>query len=280
MEDIDLEKRQIIAIGLLISCFVFFHNNAFAAWKYKKSSAEFGYSYLKYDYKENLDAPLKSTEKGELPGIYAVYTFRWPDDIFANLYTDYHWGETRYNGTLQDGTPSKDRTKNQIIRVEGSLGWSWWPTSHTTISPFIGIGESAWERKLGSKNGIGYDEYYLYQYVVLGGYFVYEPKPYFSVAFKGTFRQMFHADLEVDGDGFETDENAKLGKKYEFSYEVPVAMRFAEHYCLNMTPYYIKRKFGKSNTFTITDGESAVDAVEPSSTSTSKGIRVGLSYIW
>jgi hypothetical protein len=276
-----VKRYHIKTIVLLIICFFAMNKELLAEWKYKASMVEFAYSQFKYDYKEDLKLPLKSEEKGTLPGGYFAYTYRWPEETYFSLSTELNQGDTHYDGAYQTGETCKDKTSNKIIRVESELGYTIWPLSKVTISPFIGLGQESWKRDLGQNNPkSGYKEYYLWQYIPTGIHFVYEPKPYVSFGIKGTFRQMFRGKMKVRGDNFDSRDDAKLDKKYEYSVEGPFSLRFSQKYCVNVTPFYFKREFGKSGTFMLTDGQSLVPARESSSTSTSKGIRRGLAYIW
>jgi len=71
---------------------------------FEGQSFEFGFMYWYLDYKEDLPAPLKSTEKGWLPGFYLGWNYNKKNNVYSKIFLEFSWGDVTYDGTDQSGT--------------------------------------------------------------------------------------------------------------------------------------------------------------------------------
>ena len=78
-----------------------------------------------FDYKEDLPAPLKSTESGWIPGAAIGWTRTKPDSVYARAFLEFDSGDVKYDGTTQSGTPVTDASSDQFLfRVEANIGYT------------------------------------------------------------------------------------------------------------------------------------------------------------
>lgn len=135
------------------------------------SHAYFGGEIYYRDFHEELPTPLQSDEKGVMYGWRLGYDFVKRDQIYFGSLLERSFGDSRYDGTTQNirtGAilPHSSSTDNSFFTVEGRAGFTL-PYSKVLITPFLGYGYHSWLRSM--KDPIkGYDEFYQWQYGLLG----------------------------------------------------------------------------------------------------------------
>ena len=76
---------------------------AFANDDSKHSFQVWGFDMYKFDYKEDLIAPQKSTKNGWLNGVYVDYIMHERNDIYLNAVMGVAKADLTYDGSTQDG---------------------------------------------------------------------------------------------------------------------------------------------------------------------------------
>lgn len=219
-----------------------------------------------YDYSEKLDPPNKSDESGNLFGYRVEYAYRMPNSLYIGLNGEWLDGKTKYDGSLQDGTPAKGHTNNTILRYEGLVGWTVLPVNYLLITPYVGYGQLEWERHLGG--ALPYDETYRWKYIPLGITTTYDLTNHLNIGFTGQADLVIDSEIKIDAADFGTKMG--IGKKTQYSLEFPITYQFADHWLVALTPFYLNRPSNSSKATSI--GNDTV-IIEPESKSTFTGMR-------
>jgi hypothetical protein len=271
-------------LRFIIRAFLFFYLFGFSsayALEAKNNLMEFGVSYFHYNYSEIAAPPFKSDEEGNIPGICFSYTYRKPKDLYIFIFGEIADGNTDYDGSLQDGTPHKDRTKNFFSRYDLSLGYTFsLLKNHLLVSPFIGIGEAGWKRDGGNNTEFPYTEKYTWDYVPVGVFLTYEATKRLSIGTRLTYRHMFDTVMNVTG-SMSSLHTEDIGDKYEYDIQLPIYYKLGEHFSLDLVPSYNVRKFSKGPEFIVQTGptEGAI-VYEPASRAIIKEISLRLGYLF
>lgn len=132
--------------------------------------AEIGFKYFVFDYKEDLNPPLKSSEDGWIPGIYAEIARIKPNSLFAKAVVEFSGGNVDYDGSTQTGRPvSYPDSGQRLFGTELDLGYTT-AIGRFRFSPFAGYGYRYWDRgQSKTVNSISFvrEEYY-WHYVPVG----------------------------------------------------------------------------------------------------------------
>lgn len=253
-----MSKRAFAFVSIMCLVAFLWAATAFAAGQ---QYLEFGIGYNKYDYDENLDAGLKSTESGWVPGVSFSWGYMGEDNpTYAKITFRYRSGETDYDGTLQDGTPAKGKTDNSYYDFEIKAGYIFGQESASRwrIIPYSGIGYHDWERGLGGPNP--YVEEYTWFYLPLGVIFDYRASEEFTIGLDISARVMFNGQMNVKFSQLGlSSPNLDLGNRIGFRAELPMDYRFHPQVSMGVTPWYQYTSIGSSQSEPVT-------AVSPSET--------------
>jgi len=270
--------RYKISIFIAI-VFMFLFNDTAHAWVYKANILEIGYSLHSYEYSEDLEAPLKSDENGTVPGLIAKYHHRWPGNLYFMISAEVSKGHTDYDGSYQDGSPAVSKTDNTFHRYELSLGHTFWPTNHTTITPYAGIGTGLWKRELADGSAIEYQEKYSMNFIPVGLIFVYEPTPWIAFSLEGAYHYTYGSQIKING-FTRKSISGDLDNKPGYYVEGPVAIRLRDMLVLRIVPFLYIRNFGSSDILEILDKESGLGIYEPASRSKTTGVSIRMGYLF
>lgn len=132
---------------------------------------DFSAGAFNYDYKEDIEPPLKSTEKGWIPmvSISAENLIETASDAYFAGSLEVGSANTLYDGSYQNGDPAQGTTKNIIYNLEGNVGMNLSDQSESKgqILGYTGLGFHFWRRDLSGSNG-GFLEDYSWWYLPAG----------------------------------------------------------------------------------------------------------------
>ncbi len=130
---------------------------------------EIAFSYSQFDYKEDFQPPLKSTEMGWIPQVRLGYSYVPDDQFYFRAFGELSVGNdnTDYDGSTMGGVPLKATTQNDFARLETNFGYTFKGALPVSITPYTGLGYRYWKRD------IGYNETYSWWYLPVGVKFLY-----------------------------------------------------------------------------------------------------------
>jgi len=245
---------------------------------------ELSLMYHYFDYKEDLPAPFKSTEKGWLPGIYLGWNYNKKNAIYSKIFFEFSFGDVEYDGTTQDGTPLTYSNNNEqyLFRGELNIGYNFAIAKNISLKPYVGYGYRRWSRgeKHITSTYASYNEKYYWHYFPVGITADFAIGDKLLIQPNAGLRFMFHGEMtaywsELD-DGF-NDPTFKLGNKMGWYAEIPVTYKFSPTWAIVMKPWYEYSEIGKSDTEPITYYGSLYGyAYEPSSKTKQYGVNLGI----
>jgi len=247
---------------------------------------ELGMTYYKFDYKEDVDPPLKSTEDGWLPGVYFGYTYNRPDGVYTKLFLEYSSGDVDYDGTTQSGTPVRfNDSAQELYRYEWNIGYTFSVSKTFSLTPFAGIGYRFWRRGKSEIRAsfVTLQEEYEWLYVpvglradvVLSRRLSLEPSAGVRLVFDGTMTVLYSDIYAVNN-----DPELDLGNKIGWWAELPVRYRFAQHWSFVVTPWYAYSAIGKSDEAFVSDGQTTLVVYEPSSRTHQYGLKFAIALVY
>ncbi len=256
----------------------------------KPHALEGAFSLYRFDYKEGLVPPLKSTEGGWLPGLHLALSRQGTSPaLFGRAAFDFTRANTTYDGSAQDSLgnvfPYLSTTENTFLNVSGSIGVTFTNLSNPprALTAYTGIGYRFWERGLGGTGG--YREHYSWRYVPAGLRLDYRANREVSGAVDASVRFMFGGTIDVflsDLPNGWRDLHLTLGNRPGFRVEAPMYFRYWV-----FAPWYEYSAIAQSNQERIyyQDGTPVIVyrngipyqyvAHEPSSTTHQFGLNVG-----
>ena len=262
------------------------HGNADAAGL---SYLDAGITYYKYDYKEKITPPLKSTEKGWLPGLYIEGAYRGEDiPAFGRLLLEFSNDKTKYDGSTRDGSPVKDNTRNLFLTLEWDFGYTFenvWK-SNVDLTPYSGLGYRFWDR--GLQGGFPFNEEYSWNYLPLGLRADYSITRQWSIALDLSARLMFNGEIKIDKVLFESagqffvirDVELDLGNKVGYKIQAPIRFEISKKTAFVINPWYERSAIGKSNVFVLEQTATSFKGVfEPSSDTNQYGIHLLFRFL-
>lgn len=248
------------------------------------STLDFGLGYHYFDYKEDLNAPLKSTESGWLPSTYVNYTYKRPF-FYTRVYTDFAGGDLTFDGSNQGGTPVRFTDSSQrFFKFEWNIGYVQKIGSNFQLIPYMGYGYRYWLRGKAKVTSTfrSFEEEYSWSYLPIGLKVDYTINDRWSLGATTAVNFMFNGKMKarlsqvIAGSN---DPEFDLGNKAGFSVELPVTFRFTKNWAIVGTPWYEYSQIGQSNTLNVTQNNSIVGfAFEPASRTHQYGFRLGASY--
>jgi len=257
-----MKKLMLVAVLMLISIPALSQDAPAAA-----TSLEFGVGYHYFDYKEDLPAPLKSTESGWLPSVYLSYTRMKKSDLFVKIYGDYASGDITFDGTTMGGTPiSFSDSRQKLLKIEADFGYAFGVTEHFLLIPYVGYGYRYWERGQAriTSTYIEYEEDYSWSYMPIGLKADYYINERWNIGGTIAIHIMFNGKMKIGDTEFD------LGNKTGFYADLPVTYKFTSNWSIVGTPWYEYSEIGQSN---IVAGY-----YEPASKTNQYGFKLGVSY--
>lgn len=229
-----------------------------------------GIIYDHFDYKEELRAPLKSTELGGNTGFTLGAEYKLGLGAGANSLKgklDYIGGSTAYDGTFMSGAPVGDSHPNKIFNLEGDFVFNLVPNAYTANNwkGYVGLGTRSWNR--GSSGGPGsYSEEYSWLYLPLGIRYETRLSEKLTAAVDGSLKLMFGGHIKANLSELDSSLNnpeMSLGSQAGYKLQVPLDYQFAEKFHVVFSPWFEYSAIGKSNSAEVLiNGESTGRAVE------------------
>jgi len=245
----------------------------------KENSLSGAISLDHFDYKEKLDPPLKSEERGWVPGFHAELCRQGASpSLFVRAAFDFTRANTTYDGSTQDSlgniSPYLGTTQNTLLNASGVIGLTFLSLSNPprVLTAYTGIGYRYWERTVAGT----YQEHYAWRYAPVGLRADYRLSSEFSGAVDASARIMFGGTIDVFlselSNGW-SDLHLTLGNRPGFRVEAPL---YYQHWIV--TPWYEYSAIGQSNTERIyfQDGTpTRYEGYEPTSTTHQFGVNIG-----
>jgi hypothetical protein len=249
------------------------------------SSLDVGLGYHYFDYREDLNPPLKSTESGWLPGISVKYAYRMPSFFYTQVYADYAAADLTFDGTTQGGMPVRfTGSPQRFFKLEWNIGYVWQAGHNLQIIPFIGYGYRHWLR---GKAGITptfstIEEEYSWSYLPAGLKADYTINRRWSIGATAALNIMFNGKMKARLSQVlagANDPEFDLGSRPGFYAELPMTFRFTNQWALVASPWYEYSQIGQSNTLNVVQNNTLIGfAFEPASRTHQYGFRLGASY--
>jgi hypothetical protein len=249
--------------------------------------AETGFTGM--HFKEELTAPVKSTETGVLPMVRVGVANRNPD---ARLYyrgsVTLAAGGTHYDGTDQTGTiPLSSTTQNVRTTSELNVG-----AQFGRVAFYTGLGYLHWERNLGGQNGYG--EKYAWLYLPVGvrvRYAAPRVRGTVDLSMRPTLRGNVAIDVADMFDYAPLDaKDLTLSNRTGVRLEAPVHFTPRPRLTISLSPWYEYATSGGSDTQAVTANGNIVTFAdangrrftqylrEPASRTHQYGATLGVSY--
>lgn len=229
-----------------------------------------------FDYREDLPAPLKSTEKGlfAIPAIQGRAYFPQLNESFLNTDLEYSGRvSTKFDGSTQSGIPVVGTNTHVFFR--GEIDFYWHVSSGFHL--YTGYGYRYWDRFL--VGGSGYKEIYTWNYFPFGFYLEFPTSSQFQIGVDVAYWVMTNGKLKVifsetvsGGD----DTNLELGNLGGYRIRIPMEYKRNPEtaYSFVFSPWYEVSQIGDSPyVFNNTIGGPIK---EPSSTTVQIGLILGL----
>jgi hypothetical protein len=252
---------------------------------FANQSFEFGLMYQKFDYKEDVPAPYKSTENGWLPGFYLGWNYNKKSGAFSKVFLEFSFGDVEYDGTTQAGTPVKFSEDNYqfLFRGEWNIGYKIAITKDISIKPYAGYGYRYWSRgqeKI-TATYTSYNEKYYWHYIPvgigadfnIGERLVIEPNVGLRIMFYGKMIA-YLSELNSAND----DPEFKLGNRTGWYAEIPFRYKFSQFWSVVIKPWYEYSEIGKSDYVEYTYNGSRHIAYEPASRTHQYGMNAGVVF--
>jgi len=241
---------------------------------------EIAFSYSQFDYKENFQPPLKSTEMGWIPQVRLGYSYSAADQFYFRAFGDLSVGNdsTDYDGSTMGGVPLKATTQNDFARLETDFGYTFQGALPVSITPYAGLGYRYWKRDL------GYNEFYSWWYLPVGVKFLYPVNQRFSVGLNASMNIMFEGWMNISNrNDVYANTTVQLGNKLGYLVEIPLGWRPCVNWAFTVTPWYEYSEIGESPWEPVykTNGTfSGFIVQEPSSRTHQYGIRLSTEYLF
>lgn len=245
---------------------------------------QFDFRISYFDYKEDLPAPLKSTESGWIPGATIGWTRTRPGSVYARTFLEFSSGDVKYDGTTQSGVPITDSNSNQFLfRVEGNIGYTF-SSGNLVFSPYTGLGYRYWKRGDSQVvNSVAFiREDYEWLYVPVGIRAVYPVGGQLSIEPNAAVRFMFWGQMTafLSDIGYNSDPTFDLGNKPGYFVEVPVRYRLNRNWSVSLTPWYEYSAIGQSDVASALRGGRIDSFYEPSSRTHQYGFNIGAGFLF
>jgi hypothetical protein len=247
---------------------------------------EFSLMYNYFDYKEDLPAPKKSTEQGWLPGFYLGLDYNKRDDLYSKIFFEFSFGNLKYDGTTQLGTPIAFTDDNYqfLFRGEWDIGYNFAATKDIAIIPYVGYGYRYWSRGQATVTSTysSYNEKYYWHYIPVGIRADIDISKKLAIEPNVGLRLMFYGRMTAyftDLDPKYNDPEFKLGNRIGYYAEIPFKYKLSQVWSVVIKPWYEYSEIGQSDTVPVTyNGALNSYAYEPSSRTHQYGLNVGLVF--
>jgi hypothetical protein len=242
----------------------------------------------RFDYKEDIPAPKKSTESGVLPS--AVLGYRYEEEPRGMLYLVRMEGtlpvSTQYVGTDMSGEiPISDTTRNLFYELEAEIASPALEVHKTTgLRAYVGGGYHYWQRGVGATSVGGYREDYHWPLIIGGMLLSMQPLNHLSLDLDLSARWQVNGAMKVYLSQISKrfqDATVSLGDRMGFKAQLPINYRIYGNASLLVSPWAEFSSIGESQFVPILTPEGSETGLgfnEPSSRTIQYGSLVGLSF--
>ena len=253
----------------------------FASPAFAQTTLVAGINYRNFDYREDLRAPLKSTEKADVfaPFVKVQLPVTSLQQSFVQLYGEMSGNvNSHFDGTTQLGTPVTDTNTLAFADFDALFFWNLAPEFFVQA----GAGYHYWNRFL--SGGAGYREIYSWFYAPIGVLYQRHVSNNLSVGVDLTYRLMFQGQIKVIFSETVTsgnDSNLTLGDRPGYRLAIPLEYSFDNSKLgLQLSPWYEYSEIGASeytyNSTPTTTGPLGY-IQEPSSKTQQMGLMLGMT---
>lgn len=238
-------------------------------------SVYLGINYSHFDYKEDVEHPLKSTESGNVPAGQLFVLFQPnPKLWFSSVMFEYAKPTLLYDGSTQSGRPLSGKGEHKFFTLEGHFGL---PVVHFadgrgSLKVYSGVGYRSWHRGLDTVTpGVsGYTEDYRFLYMPFGAaldYSLIDGK--LDLAVEASTKWQLLGDIKINfselDPGYD-DNHAALGYRPGAKLQLPVTFHAFPHIAFRIAPWIEYSAIGRSDTFSIQyRGQTVGHGYEPNS---------------
>lgn len=228
-------------------------------------------------YWENVSSG-QSKETGWLYGFQSGYDLIESHFFYFGADLQNYWGKTRYLGSLQNPitgviVPFHSHTDNWMIMAEGRMGYTAY-ASGIKFVPFFGFGYYQWNREPTNRS-YGYDETYRWLYYTAGFRLQARLCPRIKIGLFAKAMYTQNAWIEVS-ELFPYPVKAKLGNTFQYEAELPITIRWRNHFDTSFVATGAYREIGASQRQRV----GATTFSEPSSQAIELGARLELGYLF
>jgi hypothetical protein len=207
-----------------------------------------GINVTSFDYKEELDAPLKSTEKGTffIPFVQGKLFFHNLNESYLKFFGEYSGNVvSTYDGSTELGVPVKGTNDHAFFEFETDFYWA----VIDNLYLYSGVGFRYWNRFL--NGGSGYREIYTWGYLPVGIRLDLPISETFLLGIDVSARMMFGGKIQVifsetvtNGD----DTELTLGNKAGYKIQIPMKYQPSQsNFNYQLTPWYEASQIGASD---------------------------------
>lgn len=238
----------------------------------------FGLTAVHFDYREDIPAPLKSTEAGWLPGAFVSLTTNRNNPFYVWLWSQVASGTIDYDGTTQTGAPRTSTSGALLFRLHLTGQYQFALSPRWSFSPLLGYAYQYWDRDIQGQGG--YEEIYTWNAIILGAELGVALDTRTSLGLAARVNAMFAGHMTILlsklAPGAE-DLTFTLGTEPGVAVSLSLARQVSDKVVLFVTPFAETLAYGKSNVLSGSDGVgNHWEIHEPASRTWLVGARTGV----
>jgi hypothetical protein len=239
-----------------------------------------GFALQDFGYKEFDDQDtLLDREDGWISGISGTLSTQ-TEKYSLDIGISYLNGNVVYDGQLQNGTPHKTKTNEQIFDASISLGF--FDVIKNLPKPsvlYFGLGFREWQRDiLPTSTVLGLFEIYSWHYGFIGGKIELFDEDKFTVWLDGRLTRPINPTMNICLSGYDCAD-LDLGVNTSGRVSVPIHYQLYPNNKLIFEPYFESWDFGRSpnETLTINGTPTGIIIYEPQSETRNIGINISVN---
>lgn len=232
---------------------------------------------MQFDYEETDSAGnTLNQETGYIPGLTLAASHPY-HSIFNTLEFSIYDGEVDYDGRTQTGQPHQTTTEQNILRVLYRLSWS----PQAMKGALYGkVYWQQWDRDIQPNNNVlGLFERYRWWTLEAGVQvpFIKDQRRnlLFEIGALATTNGTIKIDLSELGFG---EPTLDLGNDYGFAAKLKYELLYTRNSSFQFGLQFRRWEFGRSNSKTVSDGNTEIVITEPDSTSMHTMLSAGYRY--
>jgi len=233
----------------------------------KRYSFSLGFDANYMHYEETVNGRFLDKDTGWLGGIFSEFRYDSPDILYRINYQYSYTGSAQYDGSLQDGTPYRMTTPEELFQIELNLGIKAVKISNTTTAFYAGLGYRHWFR--GQNVSPDYLEEYSWMFGELGVNFSVKYNSWL-IAFDAAGQYTLNPKMVTGGETFYIKSKPGYRILVPVNYYLEDSAEFNKF--IFIAAYFQRWNIGASDVVHTASG----DYYEPDSFTNMFGIRFGL----